>query len=222
MSGGGEARKTPFAKSIDRFTRGKIDKALGQLGFALPCHVEAISGSIVTVAFDVQGPYTLPMVQLPVFGPEYIRYPIQVQSKGVCFPVDVRIGDVTGLGSGVPQIDETPGNLSSLVFFPVGNTSFFPVDPNFLVLYGPDGVVIMDAGKNTVITVSKSGTDIELTGGGTVTVNNGNVKVNNGNVIVNSGDVIADGISLKHHEHPTGFVQTGQSVPAIPPVPLPS
>lgn len=169
------AQKTPLAVSLDRLGNVKAADAIGQLGKALPCSVVSVSGSIVTVKFEVQSGYTLPNITCPVFGPQYIRYPLQVGDKGVVFPADAYLGGVSGLGGGVASLT-TPGNLSALVFFPIGNATWSaPDDPNAVVIYGPTGVIIRMADESVVLDLNPSKVDIT----GSVRIS-GNLSVGTG------------------------------------------
>lgn len=153
------AQKTPLARSLNRFAEGKVLDEIQRQGKSLPCRVTKVSGSIVTVKFEIQTPYdlTLPEVTCPMFGPEYIRYPIQVDDLGAVMSIDVYLGGVSGLGSEGSVADLTQrSNLSSLIFFPIANKNWSETDnPNALVLYGPDGAVIRTVDKNTKLTLNK-------------------------------------------------------------------
>lgn len=142
----------------------------------MPCSVVSVAGSIVTVKFEITSPFTLPNVAVPLFGPEYIRYPIQPGCAGVVFPADARLGGVSGLGIGIADLS-TPANLSALVFFPIGNAGWTPSeDPNALLLYGPDGVIIRDKSSHTKIVLTPTGVTITVPAGQAVTIN-GNLIV---------------------------------------------
>lgn len=182
------AQKTHLARSLNQFADKKVGQAIQILGKSLPCSVSAIPTAgvpIVTVKFEVNAaPWTLPNVTVPMFGPEYLRYPIQVGCKGVVFPVDAYVGGVSGLGGGTADLSQR-GNLSTLVFFPIANKGWTASEaPNKAVLYGPDGVVLRDAGSKTVITIDKTdGVTITVQAAAHVTVNgngivNGNWQVN--------------------------------------------
>lgn len=169
-------QKIPFALSINKFTERKILGALQLTGKALPCYVVSVSGSIVTVAFDViVTNETLPNVTIPMFGGEYIRYPTQPGDKGFVIPSDVSLRGVTGLGTGTPGLSD-PGNLTALVFMPVGNKNWFSVNSNYLVMYGETGVEITTKTQDCKLTLTSSGITIDLNGG--------NLTINNGNVII--------------------------------------
>jgi len=198
-------QKTPFALSVSRFAERKVLERIQTIGQSLPASVAALVGStntIVTVNFEVQSGFTLPQVTCPVFGPEYIRYPIQVGVKGAVFPVGAYMGGMSGLGGGVADLTQR-ANLSTLVFFPCGNTNFSATDdPNAVVIYGPDGAILRNTGSTSQLRVqphlvsATSDTEISLTVGGH-------------SIVINASGVTIDGILWDTHEH-TG-VQTGSS-----------
>lgn len=137
------SQKTPLARSLSDFTQSKISDANQILGKSLPATVVSKTGSIVTVKFEINSIFTLPQVTVPLFGPEYIRYPLQPGDAGVLLAVDARLGGLSGLGGGTASLDN-PGNLTALVFLPFGNTAWEAVDPNAVVIRGPNGVVLED------------------------------------------------------------------------------
>jgi hypothetical protein len=143
----GNYQKTPFFTSLARHGRREINTALELTGKALPASIVTMMGSIATIKFELTNiPFTLPNVTMPIAGSEYIRLPLQAGCKGVVFPADARLGAVSGLGGTSTDLS-TPGNLSALVFFPLGNKGFAaPEDANQLELYGVDGALI----KSTV------------------------------------------------------------------------
>ena len=204
--------KTDLKVSLQAFAKGKAQDAIQLTGKALPCTVsKVISSGIVEVNFEVDaGPFTLPRIQVPIEYPEYIRYPIQVGDKGFVIPADVRLGGITGLGSGTPNLSR-PANLAALTFVWLGNTAWTDAtDPNALELYAPNGVIIRDTDSTTTITLTPDGITIEL--GGDITINSNGYDVN----VTGGGDVIAETISLKTHTHSgvtTGGGDTGEPVP---------
>lgn len=170
------AQKTWLPLSLNRLGQKKAAEAIQLLGKALPASVAAIPTEgvpIVTVKFEVNAaPFTIPNVTCPLFGPEWIRYPIAVGTKGVVFPADAYLGGVSGLGDGVAQLGQLPGNLSALVFFPIANKGWQASEaPRSLVLYGPEGVIIRDAEKKTTITLTVDGVTIDVQAGKAVTIN---------------------------------------------------
>lgn len=145
--------KTPIIEGLNNFASSKINDAFQIYGKALPCSVVKVVGPIVTVKFEIDSSFTIPQITMPIMGSEYIRLPIQVGCKGVAFPADVYIGGISGLGGGTASFDQR-ANLATLVFFPVSSKSFSPSDdPNSLVLYGPNGVIIRDIGSKSKLSV---------------------------------------------------------------------
>jgi hypothetical protein len=112
------------------------------LGKSLPATVVSRQGGIVTVKFEVTGPYTLPNVTVPMIGSEYIRLPIQPGCPGWLMTADAYLGGMSGLGGGTADLS-LQGNLSALVWSPIGNKVWQASgDDNAVVIYGPDGVVL--------------------------------------------------------------------------------
>lgn len=173
-----DGQKTPFTQSINRNAINKAQDAIQQTGQALPCSVVGINATvgacIVTVKFEVISGFTLPQVEIPHFGGEWIRYPVQIGDKGVVIPIDARTNNTSGLGKGIADMIQ-PANLSSLVFMPVGNANWTPTDDvNKLVMYGHDGVIIKDSETGaTVITLTASGITVhgDITATGTISSN---------------------------------------------------
>lgn len=202
-----DSLKLPLALSLNDFARKKVFDQLQIEGKALPATVVSVAGSIVTVEFAVTSLYTLPQITCPLFGPEYIRYPIQKNCRGVVFAADVYMGGMSGLGGGTADLSQR-ANLTTLVFFPCGNVDFFEVDPNALVAYGPNGVVLRDQGGASTLTLTP--TDLTTNTPETVTINAGtSITLNVGgiNIVINSEGVFIQGILWLPHTH--GGVVTG-------------
>jgi hypothetical protein len=201
------SQKTPFQRSINAVAEKRVGDAIQQRGKGLPCSVVSVAGAIVTVKFEVQSGFTLPQVTIPLFGPEYIRYPIQVGDKGVVVPLDARLGGISGLGGTVADLT-VPSNLGALVFLPIGNALWSSVDQNSVTIYGPNGVVMRDTGSNSVITLTPtsismvSPTQIKATCGGcTFTLNSSGAYTLSGSA---SGAISAPSLSLTDGSHNTG------------------
>lgn len=188
--------------------------ALERFGNALPCRVTAVSGSIVTVTFEVNAdPWTLPPVTLPKAEGPWIRSPTQVGDFGVTMPADVYLGGISGLGGGVANTTRR-GNMTSLVWVPVASTKFSSVNINAAYICGPEGAVIQDQQGKSIVTISNDGT-ITLKAAAIVldgVITQTNTGGAGGNVTligpVNvTNDVTAEGTSVHTHVH-TG-VQPG-------------
>lgn len=142
-------QKLNFGSSMNRFAERKVEDALQKAGKVLPASVVKQDGNMITVAFELRDiPYVLPQVTVPLFGPQYIRYPMQPGDKGIVIPADTYLGGVSGQGGGIADLTP-PANLSALVFLPISNTEWEPVDGQVVTIYGPEGVTIRDAGSNT-------------------------------------------------------------------------
>src|SRR6202043_2402266 len=73
-----------------------------------------------------------------------------------------------------------PGNLSALVFIPVGNTGFSDTDdPNAYVLYGPDGVILRDSQSRIKLRLQIAVAELDLPAGVPLVIN--------GDVIIKGG-----------------------------------
>ncbi|EKN3738826.1 TPA: hypothetical protein SK296_004575 [Yersinia enterocolitica] len=172
--------KLSFNGNMNSFVDNKISEAMESAGKVLPVTVISQSGKMVTVSFNLTNiPYTLPQVTIPIFGPQYIRYPMQPGDRGIVIPADTYLGGVSGQGGGTADLTP-PANLSALVFLPISNTEWDSVDGQVLTLYGPEGVTIRDAGSSTTFLLTPESitiatpTQFKITVGGTVfTLTNG-------------------------------------------------
>jgi hypothetical protein len=132
------SQKTPLGRSLNQVAQKRAIDAIQTLGKGLPCTVqEVISPGVVVVNFEVaSSPATLPRTQMPVSRPACIKYPIQVGDIGVALSAGLRTGQLTGLGGGTPNLQDTVGNLSAMTFFWLGKKSEEFLDPDALDLYG--------------------------------------------------------------------------------------
>ena len=216
----GNVQKTPLVDTLNSFAAAKAQEAINILGKALPASVVSIPVAgvpIVTVKFEVNDPTftTLPNVTVPVLGSEYIRVPLQTNppTKGVVFSIDAYLGGISGLGGGVADLTQR-GNLSTLIFAPIGNTAFKAVDGNTLTLYGAtNGTLIQDAVKPASF-VQIGPTEIGLSAvNGAAQINmskNALILSCGGHTLtINSSGIMLDGITFATHVH-TG-VQGGTS-----------
>jgi hypothetical protein len=188
--------KTPFGQALNRLSQLRATDVAKLLGQGLPASVVSVSGSIVTVKFEITGPFTLPHVTMPVGSSEYVRLPLQPGDRGVALPASAYLGGVSGLGGGVADLTQR-ANLSNLVFFPIGNKSFSTVNGQSLVLYGPSGVTLEDKAKTAVIDLSP----------GRISLKVGTVEL-----LITSAGISIQGISFITHQHTgvtTGSGETG-------------
>jgi hypothetical protein len=208
-------QKTPLSRTLPQFVQQKVLDQISQLGLGVPGHVTVVDGAIVTVSFDVTG-LTLPLVQMPVAESAYVRLPIQVGDKGVAIPATWYLGGVSGLGGGTADTTQR-GNLATLVWFPVGNQGWPSVNPNALVLQGPDGVVEQDAGGNTTSTLTPNGVAVSaketyaITAGTSITFSVGGVSI-----VINASGVTIDGVPFLPHTHSGVESGSDDSGPVVP------
>ncbi len=163
-------QRTPLSRTLPLLAQRAALEEIEQRGYALPCHVTAVNGAIVTVAFDcTTSGAALPSCQMPIAGSEYVRIPIQKGCKGTARPNSVDISIVTGLGPGnaLPDLSVLPANLSALVFEPCGNSAW-TASPNAdaTVIYGAGaGVILQDidgSSPNASVMVNSSGVTIKV------------------------------------------------------------
>lgn len=114
-------------------------------------------------------PFLLPKLTVPIFGPQYIRYPMQKGDKGIVIPADTYIGGVSGQGGGIADMTP-PANLSALVFLPISNTEWQDVDGQVVTVYGPEGVTLRDSASNTTFLLKPDSIAISTPDSFTVTV----------------------------------------------------
>jgi hypothetical protein len=209
-------QKTPFGKSMHDFVGAQSFDSLQLLGKDLPASVVSVDGSIVTVKLEIDNaPFTLPQITVPLIGPEYLRFPIQPGCKGRVTSTDARIGAMTGLGLGTASL-APPGNLSALVFEPLGNADWTPpTDPNKLEGYGPAGVILRDSASNctvvittTMVTITAADTATMQVGGNSITVDSGGIHIT-GTLDINGAPYLAH----IHSGVTTGSGDTGGVVP---------
>ena len=169
------ALKTPFGQSLRTAISSGASDVLALEGQSLPASIVSANGSIVTVRFEVKSKFTLPNVTIPLFGPMYIRYPMQPGDKGMVIAADAYLGGMSGLGGGVASL-VSRGNLTALVFLPFANTAWSSVDPNATVIYGPNGVVLKDTDANSTFVLTP--TSITIVGKDEVVIESGTTTIN--------------------------------------------
>jgi hypothetical protein len=143
--------RTPLVSTLPTAVRTQLVDALQLLGKGLPCHVIRVTGALITVAFDLApSVFTLPQITVPLFGPQYIRCPIQPGDQGYVISVDAPVGFSSGQASSPADLSQ-PGNLEALYFQPIGNAKWQAVDGQSVVIYGPNGVTLRDTNSGAVI-----------------------------------------------------------------------
>jgi hypothetical protein len=133
------SQKIPLAISLANFTEQTVQEGLSGLGQVYPCTVKSVGldgsgNAVVTVNFEINPvsstgtKITLPEVTMPIAESEYVRLPVQVGDKGIAVSASVRLGGITGLGTGLAPLSPA-SNLGALVFMPISNakwTTSFP------------------------------------------------------------------------------------------------
>ncbi|WP_321868610.1 hypothetical protein [Paraburkholderia tropica] len=200
--------RRPFVTSLDNGQRNAASTAVKQSAQEWPCTVTKVEGSIVTVSFQVQTPFTLQTMRIPMFGPEWVRYPIQEGTKGYAMAADTTLGHMSGLGSStVPNTDQKP-NLSSLVFMPIANVGWSAtIDPNKLELYGPDGVVLHPTGNGSNVTLDTSTISAAANETITLTVGSSSLVMKDGRIDITGAAIYLNG-ALAQTAGPNGGTPT--------------
>lgn len=208
-------QKTPLSRTLPLLIEKEIRDWIERKGKAMPGHVASVSGAIVTVNFDVKG-LQLPLVPMPLIGAEYIRWPVQVNDLGVCIPMDFGIGGVSGLGLAGATDSTRPGNLSALVWVPIGNKNWTQPpgsDANTLALYGHLASLLLDSlSGNSSIKLTATGITMAF-GSGSITLDSTGVTIAFGgkSIVINSSGVTIDGILWDTHEHTNGTYVAGST-----------
>jgi hypothetical protein len=108
------------------------------------------NNAIVEVEFQTDKSFTLPKIQVPVYGFEWHRYPIKVGDQGAVKAGSVDNGQVSGLGASGPSGFVTPGNLAPLFFQAMGNVNWSSMDDlTAHLIYGDTGTVNRDTNKKS-------------------------------------------------------------------------
>ncbi|HBL7130416.1 TPA: hypothetical protein QIF01_002877 [Serratia marcescens] len=187
-------KKQSFAGNMHRFAEQKIADAMQMAGKVLPASVVSRAGNMVTVSFLLRDiPFMLPQVTVPLFGPQYIRYPMQPGDRGIVLPADTYLGGTSGQGGGTADLTP-PANLSALVFLPISHTEWESVDGQVLTLYGPEGVTIRDAGSKTTFLLTPESITIATPDQFKVTVGSTVLTLTNGSwSLTGQSGTLADG-----------------------------
>jgi hypothetical protein len=168
------AQKTPLIKSLDEIARDRARSAIFATGKALPASITAIrdNGGIVTVKFEMTNiPWTLPQIEVPLAGSMYVLPALTIGTKGVVFPADFAIGNMSGLGASTSDL--TPqGSLSALTFFPIGNSGWSSRESNTqTIIWGPTGSILRSNNKTYRVVVTETGVNIVKDDGSVVSIN---------------------------------------------------
>lgn len=198
------SRKIPTYDGINSSAVGRAIDEIHKRGKSLPCSVVSVSGSIVTIKFEVQTGYTLPNVQVPVATSAYERVPVQVGDKGAAIAVDAYLGAISGLGQGIASLTQR-GNLTTLFFQPLGSASWSSVDGTLYVLQGPNGTLMQSMDGSTSFLIDKRNGIKAVTDGKDISLSNGtaSLAITGGDVKV-TGTFSINGIEFMAHTHTNG------------------
>jgi len=216
------SQKIPLAVSLANFTEQSVQEGLSGLGQVYPCTVKSVGidgagNTVVTVNFEINPvsstgtKITLPEVTMPIAESKYVRLPVQVGDQGIAVAASVRIGGITGLGTGLAPLAPA-SNLGALVFLPVSNTAWTTLDPNAVVISASNGAIIRTDDGKAVVTIADDKITVAyqsinfVIDGSKVTIN-GNLQVNG--TINATGDISSGSVTLKTHTHNVVNVQGG-------------
>lgn len=216
------SQKIPLAISLGNFTNQAVEDGLSTLGQVFPCTVKEVGvdgsgNTIVTVNFEVNPvsstgtKITLPAVTIPVAESSYVRLPVQVGDQGIAVSASVRIGGITGLGTGLAPLSPA-SNLGALVFMPISNVNWETLDPDAVVINAPNGAIIRTVDGKAVVTISKDQIKLDYNGKNII-INGSNITIN-GDLQVNgkinsTGDISAGSVTMETHTHNVVNVQGG-------------
>ena len=169
--------------SLNQVAITRVQEAIQNLGYALPCSVVLVSGSVVTVKFEIDtGAGALPQITIPKAESQWIRNPTQIGDTGITVPADAYLGGISGLGGGTATLKKR-GNLSTLCFLPVASTGFAASpDVNKAWVNGPNGAILSNKALTSSVTISNTAVTI-LVGGKTWTFTSAGLTLSNGDVV---------------------------------------
>lgn len=219
-----DSQKFPFARAMANMANTIAEDNEAIRGRALPCHVVAVKGQIVTVQFDIlPDGIQYPQITIPIATFAYIRYPIQIGDKGVTVPADVSLRGVSGLGTGIASRSFSP-SLTPLFFVPIANSTWSDEEPDKLVLYGPDGAILKTLDGSASVTaspkkISIKAEDIYLVGrihlNGQIVQDAGQISGDATASLIGplnvEKDATVNGVSVSGHGHDVKNVQGGSS-----------
>lgn len=168
-------QKTPLVGSLNAFARNVTGSMQELISKSVPASLVSVdaSGTIATIQFEIDSVYTIPQVTCPIGFPEFIRFPVTKGTLGYVVPADYYMGGMSGLGGGRAQLTRM-ANLANCVWMPVGNKGNDPtLNPNAVVLYGPDGCIITNKDSVTSGGASQSlinGVEIKVDKDGNVII----------------------------------------------------
>lgn len=210
-----DAEQLWLQENLNRVAIKQVKSEMDRRGKALPCHVVAIVGQIVTVAFDVEDtPGPLPQITIPKAEGPWIIAPTQIGDVGMTVPADAYLDGISGMGPGIASLRRM-SNLSALVWVPVAQVYTVPPVQNAATVQGPQGAIIRTTEGPTPSSVVTNlfGTTVTF-GSSVLTVEEGKISMTAGGktVTLNGAGFTIDGILFDTHVHPgviTGPEVTG-------------
>jgi hypothetical protein len=186
--------KTPLARSLPEAIGKGANDALQLAGKCLPCSVVArVSPAVVRVKIELDtAPFTLPQMEVAIFGVEFVRIPLPNGTPGLLIPADAYTGHLTGLGGGVPGLTQ-PANLGAVQFLPLASTAWSASDPQTLRLYGVNRLIAADSDGGDAV-MDLSATEAKLSFGANY------LKVTSAGVFIN-GTFTINGQPYTAHTH---------------------
>jgi hypothetical protein len=201
--------KVWLQSSQNKLATKRAAEAIQSTGRALPCRVTAVNGSFVTVAFEVQAAgVTLPSVTIPKNESQWLRAPTQVGDYGVTEPADANLSAVSGLTRGIAQLTQGNGNLTALMFTPIGSAAFgASPDPNKAWINGPAGAVLSDTAQTVVVTANKETGQVTITAPTSVVIKAGGKTF----TFSAAGATMSNGVVFETHIHTQGADSHGDT-----------
>jgi hypothetical protein len=143
-------QKFHFGQQLSEAARGGAEAMISLLGKSLPASIESVNGSMAKVRIEINSDFVFPLIEVPIVGSQYVRAPFQKGDKGAVISIDASIAAMIGMSNTAADLGE-PGNISALVFIPLGNAGWVSVDSKTLVLTGLTDVMLRNDSHQTVI-----------------------------------------------------------------------
>jgi hypothetical protein len=216
-------QRFPAIQGLNRLTDNRLSGFHQALQKSHPASVDEVdpTGTIVTVKFETVSQWTLPKIKMPVYGPEFCRWPLKKGTKGLVLSADYYMGEMSGLGKGKASY-APPGNLSTGVFFPCGNVNFTPTDdPEKTLIYGPNGVILRDENSQIIFNLdTKTGLTVTWKGQVLMRVDDSGFHLNfqGMGLDITSAGTLIDNIThvFPAHTHQNVQPGSGTSGPVVP------
>jgi hypothetical protein len=134
--------RLPLQGSLSQMMKNGASQQDDSIAKPLTVSVTAVEANrmSVTVKVETSSGWSMPLIDVPVAGAEYIRYPIQVGDIGLLIPSKTPNGDASGAG-GQSSV-RAQFNFSACYFQPVGNATWSPESADQVTMYGKGGVHI--------------------------------------------------------------------------------